>query len=431
MTKFRTLRLHSWRQFDDIDIHLHPRLTVLTGANGAGKSTLLTLISRHFGWTKPFLATPTMNKEGVISYFQGFFNTLRSLVTRGPEPRSNIGAITYDNGLVAILSAPEGNEMTYDIEVQQQQPIDGFHIGSHRALPNYARVGQISSTGVSPIQAYHNYSTEVLQEFTEGRWNRSPLLRMKEALIAMAVFGEGNKYVQPNIPIREAYDGFIEKLKQLLPEAIGFQGIDIRMPDIVLKTRTGEFLLDASSGGLHSIIETAWRIYLFSLQQRAFVVTFDEPENHLHPSMQRSFLADLVKTFDEVQFVVATHSPFMVSAVKDSNVYVLQHAHSDAVTPNQETGAALPAERTVKSLFLDTVNKAGSASAILREALGVPSTIPDWVEEDIRGIVTRYSEREFSPDMLEELRSELTKAGLNDLYPRIVADVARIHDQTP
>ena len=47
--KFTSLRIEGWRQFGHVDISLHPRLTVLTGANGAGKSSLLKIFQRHFG----------------------------------------------------------------------------------------------------------------------------------------------------------------------------------------------------------------------------------------------------------------------------------------------------------------------------------------------------------------------------------------------
>jgi len=36
---------------------------------------------------------------------------------------------------------------------------------------------------------------------------------MKEAIIAMALFGEGNKYVQGNSEVLNAYRGFVETLK--------------------------------------------------------------------------------------------------------------------------------------------------------------------------------------------------------------------------
>jgi hypothetical protein len=71
--KFASLHIEGWRQFGHVDLELHPRLTVLTGANGAGKSTLLRIFSRHFGFNPPFLATPIRESSGGYSYITGLF----------------------------------------------------------------------------------------------------------------------------------------------------------------------------------------------------------------------------------------------------------------------------------------------------------------------------------------------------------------------
>lgn len=57
-----------WRQFDSVDIVLHDRLTVITGANGAGKSTLLQIFSRHLGFNRALLATPYFDSGGTYTY---------------------------------------------------------------------------------------------------------------------------------------------------------------------------------------------------------------------------------------------------------------------------------------------------------------------------------------------------------------------------
>jgi len=43
---FKKIALHGWRQFRNVDIDFHPRLTVRTGANGADRTTLLNEINR-------------------------------------------------------------------------------------------------------------------------------------------------------------------------------------------------------------------------------------------------------------------------------------------------------------------------------------------------------------------------------------------------
>lgn len=244
---------------------------------------------------------------------------------------------------------------------------------------------------------------------------------MKEAIIAMAMFGEGNSRVEGNEEVLNAYLGFINALRKMLPESLGFVGISVRPPDVVLVTKTGEFILDAASGGVMTIIDLTWRLHMFSQMNDAFVVTIDEPENHLHPSMQRTLMGRLLKTFPNAQFVIATHSPFMVSSVKDSNVYVLRYVSTE--TDEVENGEQIQPSQSIRVIGeeLDTVNKAGNASEILREVLGVRVTMPQWAEDALASIVARYREKEITPEALLELKNELSELGYDMLYPEALA----------
>jgi predicted ATP-binding protein involved in virulence len=53
------------------------------------------------------------------------------------------------------------------------------------------------------------------------------------------------------------------------------------------------------------------------------VVLIDEIDAHLHVSLQRKILAFLTKSFPNIQFIVSTHSPFVVSSVRDAIIYDL------------------------------------------------------------------------------------------------------------
>src|SRR5688572_27156229 len=70
---FKQLRLGTWRQFRDVNVEFHERLTVLTGANGAGKTTILNLISRHFGWQATLVSTPRRLRSGPVAFFPDFW----------------------------------------------------------------------------------------------------------------------------------------------------------------------------------------------------------------------------------------------------------------------------------------------------------------------------------------------------------------------
>lgn len=94
-----------------------------------------------------------------------------------------------------------------------------------------------------------------------------------------------------------------------------------------------------------------WLTLRTDIASERFVVTFDEPENHLHPALQRTLLPTLSAAFPQVQFIVATHSPFMVSSMKDSAVYVLRY--QDAELEIEESSGSIVGSRRVQSVRLD------------------------------------------------------------------------------
>jgi AAA15 family ATPase/GTPase len=53
------------------------------------------------------------------------------------------------------------------------------------------------------------------------------------------------------------------------------------------------------------------------------VVFIDEIDAHLHVSLQRKIFSFLDKSFPKIQFIVTTHSPFVVSSVSDAVIYDL------------------------------------------------------------------------------------------------------------
>lgn len=50
------------------------------------------------------------------------------------------------------------------------------------------------------------------------------------------------------------------------------------------------------------------------------IVLIDEIETHLHPRWQKEILPNLCKTFPNVQFIVTTHSPFVIQSLKASEL---------------------------------------------------------------------------------------------------------------
>jgi AAA15 family ATPase/GTPase len=411
MNKFERLSVEGWRQFESIDIEFHPRLTVIAGANGAGKSTLLRILSQHFGYSYTLLATPTWNK-GVLSYLSGIFKSRASSV----QESGSVGTLKYSNSAIAQLKVPPQGSMTYNLQINGAQQVDGLFINSHRPLSTYQAISSIPTNAITAQQAYQTYSQEVMNRYNNSYSQYSPLYRIKEAIVSMATFGPGNKNVARNEELERSYEDFKRILSKVLPSTIGFLDISIRIPDIVIVTKTGEFVIDASSGGLMALIDLAWQMFLYSRGRSDFVAVIDEPENHLHPSIQRIIISNLLGAFPKAQLIVATHSPFVVTSVKDSAVYVLRYHE------NQQSNSRY---NNVFSQKLDNVNKASSASETLRSVLGVPVTLPLWAENEIETLAQEFDITTLDAQRISELRDRLAHLGLADFYAEALNAIGR------
>ncbi len=410
---FKRLRLSDWRQYKEIDILFHKHLTVLTGANGAGKTTLLNILAKNLGWSSKFVSSyekEILEKDG--SEYLTYKNSVRlkmlerELLT--PSSMVTIGTMEYSDGCNTDIQIPKDVPAVYEVFINNKNRIKGVYINSHRPTFPYKALNSITSiayTREKIFSRYYEFAKHYVFDEYRDREKQTSTGIIKEILTSLAIFGYGNKAVSSNEQMRKLFEGYQDILRKVLPPKLGFEKIKVVNPEVMLCTKTGDFPIDAVSGGISSIIDITWQIFMYGDINDEFVVVIDEPENHLHPELQKSFLNNLIKAFPKVQFIVATHNPFMIGAVKDSNVYALNYG----------------ADGKVYSLELDQVNRAGTSNAILREVLGIESSMPLWAEEDLKAIVQKYLNLNITHDNLELLRNEMKEIGLADFIPETIS----------
>jgi hypothetical protein len=425
MLLFKRLHISNWRQYRDIDITFHDRLTIITGGNGAGKTTVLNLLSRHFGWNGIVVSTPRRSR-GTLSFspdawdeeglklFEAWLNDEEKSENEIYEPPAligshRIGELSYTNGGTAQLELPASVSAQFQVNIQNQQAIRGIHIPSHRPIFSHQSVQNIPTEPRRRDHAYQNYLDIVRARYYGGHHQRTPNYYMKETLIAWAAFGAGNSIIDSDEESIRMFEGFQRVLATVLPPSLGFKRIAIRLPEVVLITRSGDFSLDAVSGGISSLIDLAWQIFMYADDETPFAVTIDEPENHLHPELQRTVLSTLLKAFPKVQFICATHNPFIVTSVPDSSVYALRHG----------------GDHRVVSDHLDSADMSGSSNEVLRDVLGLPSSSPTWVEDTLRQIVRDLSNREVDAALIEDLQGRLAVHGLERYVPSTLAGLVK------
>lgn len=382
---FSNLKLNHWRQFNDIDISFDNNIIILTGPNGSGKTTILNILNRHFGWSLNFVSTPYLSKNKNKKLWSDFLSIYHNETDLDFENNINIGNVKYTNGTSCSIFVPVMQSSNYQLKYQNQQAVTGLHIPSHRPVVVNTPVQNIPTNPKSSQQHFQEYNSLLMQTYGSERV-QNPSKTIKESLVSLALFGYGNKATQGNPEYRDIFEGFNDVLRQILPKNLYFKELEIRTPDIVLKTKSGDFSLGAMSGGINSLFSLAWQVFMFNYNQGKSVITFDEPENHLHPSMQRELVPALRKAFPNTKFIISTHSPFIVTSDPNAKVYALTYDEKKLIYSNE----------------LENAELSSSPNKILRDILDVPSITPIWVENKIKEVLE--SHQNDSTKLYDELK---------------------------
>ena len=134
----------------------------------------------------------------------------------------------------------------------------------------------------------------------------------------------------------ERYEIWFGNFTNALREIYSCQYLEIK-PDmknltfqIVLPGRE-PFKLNEMSDGYAAFIDIYMEL-LMRLESADAIVEYDKPaivlideiETHLHVELQKRILPFLTKAFPNIQFIVATHSPFVITSLENAVVYDLE-----------------------------------------------------------------------------------------------------------
>jgi hypothetical protein len=131
------------------------------------------------------------------------------------------------------------------------------------------------------------------------------------------------------------------------------------------------------------------------------VVLIDEVDAHLHPSWQRTIGFMLQKVFPNIQFIVSTHSPFVVQAASEGGLFVLRS------TPTSNSVRVIQPIKSVRGWRAEAI--------LTSELFGLEETVDTETEEVLREYHRLSTKRSFGQlsqeeqDKLDQLEARVAR----------------------
>ena len=143
------------------------------------------------------------------------------------------------------------------------------------------------------------------------------------------------KNEKDSIEIDKWFDVFTERLKEIfVDDSLKFVFDRTNYNFDILLSDNRKFNLNQLSDGYRAVLDIVSELLMRSAGKAIHaydlqgIVLIDEIETHLHIDLQKKILPFLTSFFPKIQFIVTTHSPFVLSSVDNAVIYDLEKQQS-------------------------------------------------------------------------------------------------------
>lgn len=391
----KSLQLSEFRRFHSLNINFDEKITVIIGDNGAGKTSIAEAVSKIFSWLNNNLEKNGINGKpimpidinvGAVDYAEitGRFQFDKANIFEASLARvvsgftgSQSSAVSVIKQLGAMYRKTANNAKIiipllayYSVErscftFKQEISEKSFgEITSNRfsalkdALEGSGRFDNFSELYIELVNLAEGEVTKeakdlrvqiaTLEELIDDDYKngRPPtessllakLNAKKDELAGMVGSAPSVRYQKHLDFVNHAIETLVPDVKNLRVDRRSGKvqllvknfGIEVNITQL----SQGQKTLVALAGDLARRLVTLNPESDNPLHCHGIVI-IDEIELHLHPRWQQEILSGLQRTFPNLQFIVTTHSPHVLSTVRRENIRTLELDASGQVVAGQ------------------------------------------------------------------------------------------------
>lgn len=313
LLRFRDLRISVSN--DDTLRHL-----IITGANGSGKTSLLKAILSSWNAMAEDKRMQFVGLEDAIE------ETKRHLISYKEMNDANYIEI-YSNNLKhkqsryeqiygqVVVEGPDYTKLWND--VRQGNFILACY--SDFRQPKFVEI----KNPEKPNLSYTNISDSKVDQF----------LRFMADLKIQQALAKNEGLTNDAAQIEEWFTSFEAVLKQIFNDPSLQLKFNYKDYSFLISNNGKEFKFTQLSAGyaaaLDIVVDLMIKMQQVNNLRRVYdmpgIVLIDEIETHLHLQLQKQILPILTSVFPQIQFIVTSHSPFVLNSLKNVTVFDLEH----------------------------------------------------------------------------------------------------------
>jgi predicted ATP-dependent endonuclease of OLD family len=378
--RLKKLRIINFRCFRQFEIDLDSNVTVLFGKNGAGKSTLIDAIHKALSFVfitdknyRGFLLADGIKSLRPENYSeeQDFLLDVETgqpvkeiaIVAEAEINQEHLTwsmqASTQTYTLSKSAYAPAAYQFLDIVNDRKRLPVFAFYSDTY-PYRSKKKIGDLITA--SPTFGYYSWNSYqgMTSYFIERLAQNLAIINYHKDNIAQLDASIGNaeqqgketlEYSGGTITHRQAQEQramerkaledclaeneYVEGALQTFTEGDevlpfkrfrpGRQSGKIEIDDKNGKHWSVEYLPAGYRRILYMVIDIAFRSYLLNKGKSSDgIVIIDEVDLHLHPSLESTIVERLHRTFPQIQFIVSTHSPLVLTNIQPDYSRILR-----------------------------------------------------------------------------------------------------------
>ena len=316
------LHLKNVRQFNELNVTFNKGFNFIAGPNGCGKTSILACISHCFS-----------QNSFQYSRFKEDSEFWSDLKVKGKDIRIGAGLNSmrlngYRQQSIKIWLRPPVEEGRDSLSINEAptriKDFSPLFIGAHRNI-KYRQINgmqreqpleqQINQNFSSSTQALYGEKESNIKQWFVNRYfmidkdwaqeERTNWLHLIENLPSIGPFNSNFSYVKTEKELEPIFSIYGEEcyLEEL---SAGFQAV------LSIIAKIFEWIEGTNESGSRVAIDAEGTVLI------------DELDLHLHPEWQFSLREGLSRIFPNLQFIVTTHSPHLLSSAEENEVIIMQ-----------------------------------------------------------------------------------------------------------